>query len=212
MTVTVEARPAMLKAALMFISREATRYYLGGVYVDPAGLAVSTDGHRMFVGALTPDDERAALPAFNGWTIPGEALKRALQGFKPPRGMVDPRITITPERVGDVAYKPIDGSFPDWRRAIPEAAAMDGAAAQYQGQYLADFDKVAVMLRGDRKGRCIVYQDGQNPALVSFGMTTDGTKGRPLRVPVPAFGVLMPLLDSVGVKPPFTALSILKRP
>ncbi len=210
MTVSIEARPDMLKAALMFVSREATRYYLGGVHIDPAGLAVSTDGHRMFVGALAPDDERAALPAFDGWTIPGEALKRALQGFKPPRGMVDPRITISPERIGDVACKPIDGSFPDWRRAIPEAAAMDGAAAQYQGQYLADFDKAAQSLSDRYKATCHVYQDGQNPALVSFGMTTDHTRGRPLRVPVPAFGVLMPLRDLEGVKPPFTALSILK--
>ena len=212
MTVTIEARPAMLKAALMFISREATRYYLGGVYIDPAGLAVSTDGHRMFVGALAPDDERAALPAFDGWTIPGEALKRALQGFKPPRGTVDPRITISPERIGDVACKPIDGAFPDWRRVIPEAAAMDGAAAQYRGEYLADFDKAAALLKGDRYGFARVYQDGQNPALVSFGERSNYIPARPARVPVEAFGVLMPLRDLEGVKPPFTALSILKRP
>lgn len=208
MTVTIEARADMLKAALMFVSREATRPYLGGVYIDPAGLAVSTDGHRLFCGALAPDDERAALPAFDGWTIPGEALKRALQGFKPPRGTVDPRITITPERVGDVACKPIDGAFPDWRRVIPDAAAMDGAAAQYQGEYLADFDKAAALLRGDRRGQCRVYHDGQNPALVSFGVLGNYTGGPP----VPAFGVLMPLRDLEGAKPPFEALSILKRP
>lgn len=211
MTVTIEARADMLKAALMFVSREATRPYLGGVYIDPAGLAVSTDGHRLFCGALAPDDERAALPAFDGWTIPDETLKRALQGFKPPRGTVDPRITITPERVGGVACKPIDGAFPDWRRVIPDAAAMDGAAAQYQGEYLADFDKAAALLRGDRGGQCRVYHDGQNPALVSFGVRGNYTGG-PIRVPVPAFGVLMPLRDLEGANPPFEALSILKRP
>lgn len=211
MTVAIEARADMLKAALMFISREATRPYLGGVYIDPAGLAVSTDGHRLFCGALAPDDERAALPAFDGWTIPGEALKRALQGFKPPRGVVDPRITISPERVGDVACKPIDGSFPDWRRVIPEAAAMDGAAAQYQGEYLADFDKAAVLLRGDRYSFARVYQDGKNPALVSFGERSNYTGG-PIHVPVQAFGVLMPRVDRGGPPPPFDALSILKRP
>jgi hypothetical protein len=212
MIVTIEARADMLRAALMFVSREAPRYYLGGVHINPAGLAVSTDGHRLFVGALASSDERAALPAFDGWTIPGEALKRALQGFKPPRGAVDPRITVTPERVGDVAYKPIDGGYPDWRRVIPEVAKIDGAAAQYQGQYLADFDKAAALLRGDRRGQCRVYQDGQNPALVSFGERSNYTPGRPARVPVEAFGVLMPLRDIEGAKPPFTALSILETP
>ena len=211
MTVTIEARADMLKAALMFVSREATRPYLGGVYIDPAGLAVSTDAHRLFCGALAPDDERAALPAFDGWTIPGEALKRALQGFKPPRGKVDPRITISPERVGDVACKPIDGNYPDWRRVIPEAAAMDGAAAQYQGEYLADFDKAAALLKGGRYGFARVYQDGKNPALVSFGATLPKS-GATFGNPVQAFGVLMPRIDRGGPPPPFEALSILKRP
>ena len=78
-TTTAFALPvpaAMLRAALICASTEQVRYYLNGVYVDPKGYLVSTDGHRAFIGKI----ELSGAPAFDGWIIPRDAIKRALTG------------------------------------------------------------------------------------------------------------------------------------
>lgn len=179
--VTLTARVDMLEAALICASREETRYYLNGVYVDPAGLVVATDGHRLFAGDFTPDNSRATLPAFKGWIIPRDALQRALKAA--PKRAKDPAarvLKISPERVGDVVCRPVDGAFPDWRRVIPDEVTPDGKAAQFDGAYLADFDKIAAILSGARgKAFCTLHPNGDNPAPVTFG-------------DAPAIGVLMP--------------------
>lgn len=182
--VTLTARIDMLEAALICASREEIRYYLNGVYVDPAGLVVATDGHRLFAGDFTPDNSRATLPAFEGWIIPRDALQRALKAA--PKRAKDPAarvLEISPERVGDVVCQPIDGSFPDWRRVIPDEVTPDGKAAQFDGAYLADFDKIAAILTGARgKAFCTLHHNGDNgdnPAPVTFN-------------DAPAIGVLMP--------------------
>ena len=185
--VTLTARVDMLEAALICASREETRYYLNGVYVDPAGLVVSTDGHRLFAGDFTPDNSRATLPAFEGWIIPRDALQRALKAA--PKRAKDPAarvLEISPERVGDVVCRPVDGSFPDWRHVIPDAVTPDGKAAQFDGAYLSDFDKIAAILSGARgKAFCTLHPNGDSPAPVTFG-------------DAPAIGVIMPVRDFVN--------------
>jgi DNA polymerase III sliding clamp (beta) subunit (PCNA family) len=99
----------LLRAALICASTEKVRYYLNGVYVDPLGYVVSTDGHRLFCGKIDVSD----LPEFNGWIIPSDALKRALTGYK------NETIDISPNRCGDMSCLSVDGTFPDWRRVIP---------------------------------------------------------------------------------------------
>ena len=194
--VTLTARVDMLEAALICASREETRYYLNGVYVDPAGLVVATDGHRLFAGDFTPDNSRATLPAFEGWIIPRDALRKALKAA--PRRATDPAshvMQISPERVGDVVCQPVDGSYPDWRRAIPSEVTPDGKAAKFNGYYLADFDKIAAILSNARtadrlKVSCTLHPNGENPAPVTFpGRYVAGEGGRR----APAIGVIMPI-------------------
>lgn len=181
MTVTLTASIDMLEAALICASREKTYYYLNGVYVDPAGLVVATDGHRLFAGDFTPDNSRADLPAFAGWIIPRDALQRALKAA--PKRAKNPAarvLEISPERVGDVVCRPVDGSFPDWRRVIPDEVTPDGKTAQFDGAHVADFDKIAAILTGARgKAFCTLHHNGDNPAPVTFD-------------DAPAIGVLMP--------------------
>ena len=170
-TTAIEVPTAYLKAALVCASTEQVRYYLNGVYVDPKGFLVSTDGHRMFCGRI----DLAGVPAFDGWIIPRDVIKRALTSYK------DETITIAPDRVGDIACQPIDGTFPDWRRVVP--TELSGENAQFNPAYIADLGKIGILLRGKRKNSldAHIHHNGEAPAAVTFP-EIDG-----------AFAVLMPI-------------------
>jgi DNA polymerase-3 subunit beta len=180
-TITVNAD--MLRAALMCASAEETRYYLKGVYVDPAGKLVSTDGHRMFVGTidLAASEHNPAPGSFTGWIICRDVLKRALAGHKLPM------ITIAPDRVGDIACQPIDGTFPDWRRVVP--SEISGNVAQFNPAYVADMGKIGLLLQGKPKRgyssgtglTAHIHHNGESPAGVTFPGVDD------------AYGLLMPI-------------------
>lgn len=165
---------AILKAALVCVSTEQARYYLCGVYVDPKGFLVSTCGHRMFVGKIDLDPGQAP---FDGWVIPADAIKRALTGYKADT------IEITQTRVDVVSCKPVDGSFPDWRRVMPDADGLSGVTAQFNPAYIADMGKIGVILRGKRRNSldAHIHHNGEGPAGVTFPEIDH------------AFAVLMPI-------------------
>lgn len=162
---------AMLKAALVCASTEQARYYLNGVYVDPKGFLVSTDGHRLFCGKIDISD----APPFDGWILPRDAIKRALAGHKADL------IAISPAHVGDLACRSVDGSFPDWRRVVP--TELTGETAQFNPAYVADMGKIGEILFG--RGKPVlsaqIHHNGEGPAGVTFGSCED------------AFAVLMPI-------------------
>ena len=162
---------AMLKAALVCASTDQVRYYINGVYVDPAGFLVSTDGCRLFCGKLD-----GALP-FEGWTIPRDAIKRALAGYKAHD------IEVARDRVGDVACQPVDGAFPDWRRVVPPQ--LSGVTAQFNPAYVADMGAIGLLLSGRRKSDsgliAHIHHNGDGPAGVTFPECGD------------AFAILMPI-------------------
>lgn len=164
---------AMLKAALVCASTEQARYYLNGVYVDPKGYLVTTDGHRAFVGKIDLGD----ADPFGGWIIPRDAIKQALTGYK------SDTIEITQTRVGVVSCQPVDGSFPDWRRIVP--GDMSGEMAQFNPSYVADMGKMGEMLTGKRKAgsglSAHIHHNGEAPAAVTFPGCED------------AFAILMPI-------------------
>lgn len=169
-TVTITVNADMLRAALICASTEQARYYLNGVYVDPKGYLVSTDGHRLFCGKidLMTQGEGGGLSiapdSFEGWIIPSDAIKRALAGYK------QQTIDIAPDRLGDLACKPVDGSFPDWRRVVPQT--LSGEIAQFNPAYIADMGKIGLLLTGKRKSdaglTAHLHHNGEGPAGVTF--------------------------------------------
>jgi hypothetical protein len=181
MTNAITIQTALLKAALICASKEHARYYLNGVHVDPKGFLISTDGHRFFCGKIDLTD----VPAFEGWTIPSDVIKRALAGYK------NITIDISPDRCGDVACTPIDAGFPDWRRVIP-MDTLSGETAQFNPDYIADMGKIGKAL-GVTGLTAHIHHDGQNPA----GVTFPGIEN--------AFAVLMPMrahaTDGDGIWP-----------
>lgn len=122
----------MLSLARHATSKEETRYYLNGVYLEgrlegnePKLRAVATDGHRLAV------IDTASRPAGAG----------RLSGAIVPNKTVDTLCTLLGRAAtGDVALefggnqmraslsnwtiqsKLIDGDFPEWRRVVPEAS------------------------------------------------------------------------------------------
>jgi DNA polymerase-3 subunit beta len=96
-----------------FISTEETRYYLNGVCLD-GSVAVTTDGHRLACHPLGAD-----LSAFDRPIIPRKAV-RLLQSIPAATQVSIGRNRLAATLDGArLVTKLIDGTFPDWRRAVP---------------------------------------------------------------------------------------------
>ena len=164
---------AALKAALICASTDQHRPYINGVYIDSKGYVVSTDGHRLFCVAIDVGD----LPAFEGWTIPSDVVKRAVTGNK------CVTTTVTPTQCGDIAYTPVDAPYPDWRRVLP-AADLSGEVAQFNPKYVADMGKIGDLLGGKSSLSAHIHHNGESPTGVTFPACPS------------AFAVLMPIRSS----------------
>jgi DNA polymerase-3 subunit beta len=176
-TPKIAVSTAMLRAALLCANNEPVRPYLNGVRVDASGKLVSTDGHRMFVGAIDLAASDVEPGSFEGWTICRDALKRALTGYK------QDTIEISPARIGDLSCQPLDDSFPDWTRVLPSEPT--GEIAQFNPRYIADMGKIGTLLIGSKSGLTAhIHHNGNGPAGVTFPGAGD------------AYGVLMPIRAS----------------
>jgi len=164
----------VLRAALVCVSSEETRYYLRGVHVEPDAddvVLVSTDGHRLFCGRC-PLPPAGAIPPAKPFIVPTDAIKKALTGYK--------GLAIQLERtgdvwtLGDVTFKPVDGTFPDWRRVAPTQKTISedlGKIAQFNPAYVADMGKVAKAVSAATRGAVvlpIIHHMGSGPAFVTF--------------------------------------------
>ncbi len=180
----------LLKAALLCASSEETRYYLRGVFLSTTGHLVTTDGHRMFVARL---NERPAADVIVPYADVQAALKLA--------GARAQDIEVTGDRIGQIAYVPVDGTFPNWRAVVPtgeetpsnKSGANDGAEhVHFNNRYVGDFEKMADILCGKGTiGQSMLHPvSASHPCLVTFGERAD------------CFAVIMPVrrkLDRTAV-------------
>ena len=176
-----------LRAVLVAVSTEETRYYLNGINLEftPDGVVMAaTDGHRMIV-LRQPYGEHAATGAHASVIVPRDLVAKLKVKHKT-LDTTDLTIgddgRLTFEHAGEsYGGSRVDGSFPDYRRVVP--TDLDGKPAQYDPIYLADFAKARKELGGDRTTSPIVRYNGEGPAVVDFAYETG----------FDAFGVLMPL-------------------
>jgi hypothetical protein len=172
----------ILKAALLCASQEETRYYLRGVHLATSGHLVTTDGHRMFVARL---NERPAADVIIPYADVAAALKLA--------GARAQEIEITPERIGQIAYTPVDGTFPDWRRVVPtgeETPAKDKpddmpGRVHFNHAYIGDLAKMGKLLGGSSMLHPV---SASHPCMVTFGERED------------CLAVLMPVRRGSGIQ------------
>ena len=107
------------------VSTEETRYYLNGIYLhfsDKTNLtAVATDGHRLALSRLQSPAGAESMPSI---IVPRKAVSELRKLLDGESQEVDVRLSETRAEfcVGDIRLttKLIDGSFPDYKRVIPE--------------------------------------------------------------------------------------------
>jgi hypothetical protein len=184
-----------LRAVLVAVSTEETRYYLNGINLEftPDGVAMcATDGHRMIV-LRQAYGEHAATAAHASVIVPRDLVAKLKIN---PRMKTLDTTTLTIGDDGKLTFEHagesfggsrVDGTFPDYRRVVPKD--LDGTPAQYNPQYLADFAKARVELGAEptKKGGAspVVRYNGESPAVVDFAYGTG----------FQAIGVLMPIRD-----------------
>ena len=180
-------------AALHCASTEETRYYLNGVCVQIRAretFAVATDGHVLFAAhhALKADE------TFKGVLKPGEPDNKLIGDFIltstsvkaiKPRRIVDANAVMTLVDKTTVKLvcddedfyaKLIDGTFPDWRRAVPSDTNLAKAKEHiddmdYNSRKLEAFWKCAKVLDSTTGGSgnpFYLARNGSGPALVRF--------------------------------------------
>ncbi|WMT85597.1 hypothetical protein NO932_11725 [Pelagibacterium sp. 26DY04] len=165
----------LFSAAALFQSSEETRYYLNGVHIEPRAdggvFIVATDGHRM----LVCHDETGTI---EGGSVICRLGKDQLKACKPGRGEEGPRRVIAsqgePATVTDAAGTPvaimpkwqIEGSFPDWRRAMAGADSAGGHDA-FDSALFASFAAAGKLVAGNTRMRIETGSAG-GPALIHF--------------------------------------------
>jgi DNA polymerase III sliding clamp (beta) subunit (PCNA family) len=156
----------LLKAALLCASQEETRYYLRGVHLSTTGHLVTTDGHRMFVARL---NERPAADVIVPYADVQAALKLA--------GARAVELEVTGDRIGQIAYTPVDGTFPDWRRVVPTGDELPSdkpddapGRAHFNHGYIGDLAKMGKLLGGSSMLHPV---SASHPCLVTFGDRED---------------------------------------
>lgn len=190
----------LFEIAHRFISKETTRPYLRGVFVEPCASGgvsiVATDGHRMFV-CYDPEGHISDPAILTADKSVLSACKKASRVSK----QEDSRLSdlfSDGSHVGAHVISEIDGQFPDWQRVVPQVEG--DATGYYQAVYLADFCKASKDLYkvpGSEFSKGILKVTAQAddmPALVHLGHDN-------------AFGVLMPLRGAAASSP----LSIMEK-
>ena len=153
-----------LKALLICAGKKDIRYYLNGVYFEssPNGLiAVATDGHRLLAINL-PNEHHEGVCAL----IPRALIEIAIKTKMPEINISIDGVNVTLSSAGQSTSGGLtEGKFPDYRRVIPERASGE-RIADFNNEYLVDFDKVAKLLNSSDLAR--VVQNGLSAAMVHF--------------------------------------------
>lgn len=108
----------ILAAALACAAKKDARYYLNGVLIEPLAsgfCAVATDGKILFAGQGRSGDT-PTKPII----IPRDACEVALK-TKQKVMICEEKDDGTYTLADSVLFKPVDGTFPNWRSVIPRA-------------------------------------------------------------------------------------------
>jgi len=194
-------------AALQFISTEQTRYYLNGVFIEPhkdgGVMMVATNGH--YLAAVR--DATARIDGTGGWIcgLPKQPfntfLKRQYAGTMHFVGNtayltdavigIDARLPdfdptkITEQHLAIAYAPPIDGTFPDWRRIVPQDKTKQTDRFAINGRDFDKFTKAIETISENNQAALSMSTppDGSSPIIIQSGNARD------------FFGIVMPMRD-----------------
>lgn len=153
-----------LKAAALAAAQQDIRYYLNGVLCEVRATEtrlVATDGS---IAAVLRDTVLAGeQPVFPDVIIPNDTIKQVLITKGKTLSLKhDPAAGTW--SLGGVSFKPGDGTYPPYRRIIPNKHS--GEAAQFSADYIGVFRKIGKAL--GRKSQPIIRHNGEGGAQVQF--------------------------------------------
>lgn len=203
MLIQISIDAGAIDAAMLATSKEETRHYLKGVFLDARGFVVGTNGHMAFaarcdaiVGKLD-----AVRPAYDtagnclpGIIVPSDAIAQANKAAGRSKGLC---YVFERDAQGlwwllygnaRIHFAPVDGAFPSWNRIIPTPPETL-TAGHYNPLYLTALGNMARALCDGKKDSTTAFrlhQAGDNPALVTFRNPDGETR-------VDCVAVLMPM-------------------
>jgi len=198
-----------LKAISAFASTEEARYYLNGVLLtlDANGAEyVATDGHRLAARRIDLPEGVDRNTFIGSFIIPTKVCKSfkwnvrmAPDGTAHDAGNGELKL-VGPDSTASV-FKPVDGTFPDWRRVVPQSAT-GVFSIGINGAYLNSVDTLAKELDLGAKN-CHWNSDG--PIPFTFSRDTDTiaivmpvNQPKDLAWIVPAWVSLTPVTDNLA--------------
>lgn len=197
-TISITIPAEYIDAAMACVSKEETRYYLRGVFIDGRGYIAATNGHMAFAANWTPAAQFADVTgctydknALAGIIVPHDAVTQASKGkgaYYDVERDANGLFWLSKGAV-KVHFTPVDGNFPGWDRIVPELPETE-TPAHYQPHLIAALGKMAIALGDGKKGNANRYriaQAGSGPAPVLFPKS-DGTGAR-----LDVIAVIMPM-------------------
>lgn len=188
-----------LRAALACAAKSDIRYYLNGILVESGPKStrmVATTGHYLLAVDYQHNEDNTYIGSF---IIPREVCEMIAKGkyaldfgsievtesapaFAKTASFASGTVHVQDTHVG---FKSVEGHFPDYARVISSWVGNhdDMKAAQFNPEYIGVFAKVAKLF-GSKLGQFVLWQRGDDSALVSFQSLPDR---------INATGVLMPV-------------------
>lgn len=172
-----------LHAVSLFASKEETRYYLNGVLIEiePGHITyVATDGHRMMSVRVDLGKDEPQHTLLGKFIIPTSHCRPFKKITFPYAEMTsDEGKWLTLTYVSDRhVFKPIDGTFPDWRKVMPTTDRKATMPLSFNWEHMAAFVQAGKLLEA---GTPQLLPNGLYPAIIRFSQNLN------------AVGVLMPM-------------------
>lgn len=167
---------------------DGTRPVLEGLFVDPAGLTIASDG---FIMAIVPIRILEGEIPNGGFIVPRLAFKDAKADVK---GCYEVRIILDEESLrvetkkGNWHGDPIEGKYPDWRYQLPNKIIQEAPLPLLDSERV---NKLVAALGGGSKGYQFAKRTDESSPVIFCHL--QDSSGPPMALSG-KFGIIMPVV------------------
>jgi hypothetical protein len=156
----IQVSTKALRALLPWVAKVDVRYYLRGVHIlsDPAGLRLTASNGHAITTFFDPGDHGCSFEAI----VEPLTIEAALRAAGKVEALALDPASMT---LGTVKFTPIDGRFPDIRRAWPKVmdgkpCALNPALYALVGKSNSAFNLKGTDIRTFHDSSCLVWDSG----------------------------------------------------